>query len=50
MKFETGKIKGLYCQALLAAAEALLLVGIPYFSSHFINALVDNNKILCYDI
>ena len=46
MKIEIKKIKGLYVLALLAAAEALLLVGVPYFSSRFINALINDTKII----
>ena len=46
MRIETGKIKELYVLALLAGTEALLLVGVPFFSSKFINALIGNRKIL----
>ena len=46
MKIETGKIKGFYKLTALAASEALLLVGVPYFSSHFINAIVDNQTVV----
>ena len=46
MKIETGKIKGVYILTSLAASEALLLVGVPYFSSRFINAIVDNQTVV----
>ena len=46
MKIETGKIKGFYGLTSLATAEALLLVGVPYFSSRFINAIVDNQTVV----
>ena len=46
MKSKTGKIKGFYKLTSLAASEALLLVGVPYFSSRFINALVDNQMVV----
>lgn len=46
MKSKTGKIKGFYKLTSLAASEALLLVGVPYFSSRFINAIVDNQMVV----
>ena len=46
MKSKTGKIKGFYKLTSLAASEALLLVGVPYFSSRFINVIVDNQTVV----
>ena len=46
MKIKTGKIKGFYILTFLAASEALLLVGVPYFSSRFINSIVDNQTVV----
>ncbi len=46
MKNETGKIKGFYKLTSLAASEALLMVGVPYFSSRFINSIVDNQTVV----
>ena len=46
MKIYTGKTRAICVLTTLAAAESLMLVGVPYFSSRFINAIVDRQAVV----